>query len=295
MATSLKSDRISNATATSNLSSPSYGEMYFNTSDNRLYIYNSAGWGSQPFAPLGTSSNPATSITALATVTSNTSGVYYFDVGGAKQLYADFSQSHGKYVAVFRCENYANAGCTNNIWDFYLANQATTSGLPTSPTATWGTSGATGNSTYQSNARYLGFGGNDRNTAKGALGTTKHYQTWHTSTGTKFNGMYRNNSSAENHHGSDTTGTADMFYYFCNGPGSVNNPGAYSNSWMAAGNLDNGTAAYMYSHGYYGCNCCEGVYYNTGGWGSGNAPMCFGDGQQDDGTVPAWTMFYIGV
>lgn len=292
MATSLKSDRISNHTATSNVGSPSNGEMYFNTSDNRLYIYGTLGWGSQPFAPLGTSSNPATSISALASATSNTSGAYYFDVGGAKQLYADFSQTHGKYVSVFRCESYANSGCNNNIWDFALANSGTTSTIY-APTAAWGTTGASGQATYQGNARYLGLSQGERANAKGILGSTRHYMTLHTSTGTKYQGIHRTNSAPESYQTSND-GSADMFYWFCNG-GSVNNANSYSNAQMATGNTDGGSTVYFYSHGAYNCGCCEGVYWNTGSFTSGNQPMAFGDGQQDDGNVPAWTVFYVGV
>ena len=293
MASALEGDRIANATGTFNPSSPANGDMYFNTSDDRLYVYGSQGWGSQPFAPLGTSGNPATSISALASLTSNTSGAYYFDVGGAKQLYGDFSQTHGKYMSVFRCENYAGSGCTNNVWDFALAGQSTTSGLPYSPTAAWGTGGGSGQSSYQGNARYLGFSAGDRATARSTLGTSKHYMTFHQSNGTKYNGIYRNNSAAEGHQNSND-GTADAFYWFCNG-GTVANAGSYSNGWMAQGNTDSGSTVYMYSHGNIYCNCCEGVYWNTSGYTTGNQPMAFGDGQQDDGNVPSWTMFYIGV
>ena len=46
MATTLKGDRVSLPTASSNPSSPSVGEMYFNTTDEKTMIYQNAtdGW-----------------------------------------------------------------------------------------------------------------------------------------------------------------------------------------------------------------------------------------------------------
>jgi len=83
MPSDLRGDRISNATGTSDPSSPSTGQMYFNSSTKDLRIYNGTSWsnGGIIYGDLGTVDNPATTLDQLANAGKST-GIYYLKAAG---------------------------------------------------------------------------------------------------------------------------------------------------------------------------------------------------------------------
>jgi hypothetical protein len=115
MASSLKGDRISLPSATSNPSSPGVGDQYFNTNNNSLSIYDGTVWGQVNFAPLGSVNNPASSAADILTADSTaTSGFYYITTDGVdSNVYCDMTNDNGGWMLAA----HAN-GTDNNKWTY---------------------------------------------------------------------------------------------------------------------------------------------------------------------------------
>ncbi len=106
MASSLKGDRISLPTATSDPSSAANGDMYFNTTATDLRIYNGSAWGNITFSPLGSLTNPATNAAAIkAADATAANGYYYIDLGspaiGAIEIYCDMTTDGGGWMMLW--------------------------------------------------------------------------------------------------------------------------------------------------------------------------------------------------
>ena len=81
MASSLKGDRISLPSATSDPSSPAVGDVYFNSTLGVTKIYNSTGWAKMSEdVSVGTLNNPVTS-SNLSTFAGNAGDSYYVTSG----------------------------------------------------------------------------------------------------------------------------------------------------------------------------------------------------------------------
>jgi hypothetical protein len=83
MASVLRGDRVDLGSGTSNPSSPTTGQIYYNSSDKQLKVYNGTEWssGGVSYDVLGTINNPASSPTELYNA-GKSSGVYYLSAGG---------------------------------------------------------------------------------------------------------------------------------------------------------------------------------------------------------------------
>ena len=128
MVSTLKGDRISLPTATSDPSSPSQGDQYYNTTENALKIYGSdAEWGSVTFSAIGSQSNPAASKAVLDEQNySNGDTVYivgrndqtqaaiWYEVGGNKAVVPTFFSSCRAYYD-FRSTTYGGPGTGNDL------------------------------------------------------------------------------------------------------------------------------------------------------------------------------------
>lgn len=149
-----KSDRIGLPVGTSDPSSSSAGELYFNSSTNKVRQYNGTAWSDlvSSLAPDGSASSPAVSAAQLlADYPEKPSGIYYLQTpGGSTPVYCEMERQGGGWILALQ------HSCTNDegLYNDLLSG---TSGTPNSSVSDF--KGAGSLSVQNLWDQYIGSGG----------------------------------------------------------------------------------------------------------------------------------------
>lgn len=209
-----------------------------------------------------------------------TDGLYYLTApnGTATQFWCDQNVDSGGWMLVFRVDN-ENTYCNNGTWDFYVLD----GGGSSPPTTPFGDAGSSGtSSTYGGNVQRSGGSPSMRSTW------------WSNTSATQYALQSGNGTSYTIGFKGTQTNSSDMFAYASKGTANGSPTSGFGNATVGSmtairsgGGYSSGGGYNYYSHGSYGCNCCE-AYHESNGQGG---QMLFGDDLGRNGY--SWTSFFI--